>query len=173
MNCPDCGHESPPGSLYCRGCRTLFPGDAIEGPPPDEDEAILVLAQGCELLLRGEWTLDEFRDWLNAFIEKRREREQQIMEVYQSIPPGLEEYFQEEVKLGFNGVIMCKGALTALGDFMPDKHDAEVLKTALLQFHRGTRTIREAMGINRRNRGEDDDAEGASVGAAESLEPPG
>lgn len=153
MTCSHCGSLLDEGVLYCRGCRTLLIDDADDVPPPDEDERVLLLAQGCELVQSGEWDLETFQHWLSEFIVEQERRESQVQGVYQSIPIGLEEDFQEEIETGFHGVSDVKSALAMLAEYDPDASPDSVVTDALSMFYRGVCTVKEAMQINRRNRG--------------------
>lgn len=152
MTCPDCGHSNENGVLFCRGCRTLFLGDSADDAlPPDENERVLVLAQACELVRNGFWTLTEFRQYLNEFAEEQSKREGGIRDV--DIPFGLEEEFEEERQVGFTGVDACNHAIAMLGEYDPETTGEHVLHEGLRQFHRGISQVKEAMKINRRNYG--------------------
>lgn len=153
MICSHCGSALDEGVLYCRGCRSLLVDGLIEGAPPDEDERILLLAQGCELLLIGEWDLDSFRHWLHEFTVEQEKRETQVQQVYQSVPIGLEEDFQEEMETGFNGVTKVRESLETLAHFDPLTSSRTTVTDALQRFYEGVCTVKEAMSINRRNRG--------------------
>jgi len=151
--CSHCSCALDPEVLYCRECRKLLVEDDGDTPIPEEDERILLLAQGCELLQTGEWELGAFRHWLQEFISEQARREIQIAEVYQSIPIGLEEEFQEEIDMGFAGVSAVNEALTLLAEYDPDTCPAEALKRSLALYYKGVCVVKEAMNINRRNRG--------------------
>lgn len=153
MICSHCGSENEDACLYCRECRNLFLGERIEGPLPDEDERILLLAQGCELLKNGEWDLAWFRQWLHEFAVEQERREAQVQAVYHHVPIGLDEDFQEEIDTGFHGVCSVRASLAQLAEYDPDLSSPSTMTNALLLFYKGVCTIKEAMNINRRNRG--------------------
>lgn len=153
MTCSACGSVLDEGVLYCRECRTLLIDDATDAPPPDEDERVLLLAQGCELVQSGEWDLGTFREWLAEFTTEQERRESQVQGVYQSVPIGLEEDFQEEMETGFHGVTSVKEALALLADYDPEASSPSILTRSLALFFQGVCTVKEAMQINRRNRG--------------------
>lgn len=152
MTCSACGSLLDEGVLYCRQCRTLLIDDASDAPPPDEDERVLLLAQGCELVQSGEWDLDTFREWLAEFTTEQERREIQVIAVYQSVPLGLEEDFQEEMDTGFRGVTSVREALALLADYNPQFSSPSILTRSLAAFYQGVCTVKDAMAINRRNR---------------------
>jgi len=152
MICPHCAHENDTGMLYCRECRYLFLGEPIQGPIPEENERILQLALGCETLYNGECDLPYFREWLRDFTADQERREQEIVIVFASVPVGLEEDFQEEVDIGFQGVKACKEALANLAQYDPTFSPWSSMTQELYLFYKGTWAVKEAMRINRRNR---------------------
>lgn len=153
MTCTHCDSEVDDGLLFCRDCRYLFLDQPIEGPLPDQNERILELAEACEQLQNHHIALEDFRHWLKEFTDAQEGREQSIVAEYKNIPLGFEDEFAEEVELGFNGVSACRRALTALADYDPDNAPYVTLTQALHTFYNGTWAIKEAMQINRRNRG--------------------
>lgn len=153
MICPECAAENDDGVLFCRSCRTLYFGDRPDLPIPEEDERILWLAQMCEQLHIGDWDLPYFRDELANFTAEQERREAQVQAIYQHIPIGLEEDFQEEMDCGFQGVSAVRMALAQLSEYDPDMSPYSSMTSALATFYKGVCTVKEAMKINRRNRG--------------------
>lgn len=152
MTCPACDYSNDNGVLFCRGCRTLFLGyTADEASPPEEGERVLVLAQACELVRSGDWTIAEFRQYLNEFAEEQEKKETGIRSV--EIPFGLEEEFEEERQVGFDGVETCNHSISVLASYDPEITGDHVLHEGLRQFHNGIQRVKEAMKINRRNYG--------------------
>lgn len=153
MACSHCGSEYEPGSLYCRECRYLFFGEPIQGPIPDEDERILRLAEICESLITGDIDVPKFHEHINEFTLDQERREQEIMMVFANVPVGMEEDFREEIDIGFQGVEACRQALSQLAEFDPALTPPMHMLKALMLFYQGTWAVKEAMRINRRNRG--------------------
>ena len=155
MMCELCQRENPPGSLYCRGCYNLFLNDDLpDGELPQGDsDRVIQLAQGCELLLSKHWTIQEFQQFLHEFTTEQRRREGEVTEVYQEIPFGLEEEFQEEYEAGYNGVVHINRALERLSIYHPENSSSLEVKRAVYEFFQGVCDVKEAMDINRRNRG--------------------
>ena len=147
MNCPICGTACDPAAFYCRSCFYLLLDDQDdEGARPEAGLRIITLAEACEMVVGGQWTQGQFHGYLQAFAEEQKERER----VYRSlsIPQGLEEDFEEEQDIMFDGVKACNQGVETLMTYTGSR---STLEKGLAQFWRGVQMVKEAMDTNRRN----------------------
>lgn len=153
MRCSECFATAGEDFLYCHECFNLFLGQRFPGEPPEQDERIIILADFCEELQRGDLDLAAFRARLYQFTVYQDERALEIAEVFANMMPELELDFAEEIDAGVRGINDCSRALLALAEYDPSVHPLSELIDNLVLYYNGILHIKEAMKINRRNRG--------------------
>lgn len=150
MTCPICGAASDPVAFYCRGCYYLLVDDQDdEGARPEQGLRIIALAEACEMVDGGHWTLPQFQAFLESFADDQRNHEQAYREL--PVPQGLEEDFEEEQDLMFDGVKYCNQGVETLSRYGSAGDGRAVLGRGLGQYWRGVQMVKEAMATNRRN----------------------
>jgi hypothetical protein len=129
--------------------------DASSEEPRDGEtaarERLAMFEDSVARLRRGEWNVEAFAEWLEEIALQMAERQQQLQQIYLSLPPELEEVFLEEVEIGFRGIGLYQTGIQSMREFVRTRED-DLLDRALESMRAGNGLILEAMRINRTNR---------------------
>ena len=153
MLCIKCGHINPPGSNYCQKCNAILPKMAQTevAPPPKVNERYNQLRNAGDRVKSGEWTVDEYSDFLAGISNALAQKEMEIREI--EIPEESYEDFREELEIGFSGIELYNQGISEMRLYIEDLDPARI-DCGLELIADGNDRINEAMRINRENRRE-------------------
>ena len=97
----------------------------------------------------GEWSIDEYADFLGNISNTLAQKEQEIREI--EIPEEAFEDFREELEMGFMGIELYNDGIAEMKIYVEDKDSAHI-DYGLQLIADGNERINEAMRINRENR---------------------
>ena len=122
---------------------------AREPEPDTVDQRLREAEEAAEKAASGEWTTDQFSEFIEGLAQTLAEREEQIRQI--EIPPEAVEDFREELEVGFTGIQLWHEGVARMALFADDL-DVGHLEEGLDICRQGNDHINEAMRINRDNR---------------------
>lgn len=122
---------------------------AQEPEPEVVNQRLLEVEEAAEKAASGEWTPEEFGQFVEEVAQALVEHEEHIRQI--EIPPEAVEDFREELEVGFNGIQLWHEGVARLGLFL-EEPDVAHLEEGLELCRQGNDYINEAMRINRENR---------------------
>jgi hypothetical protein len=149
--CLKCGQENLPEAKFCENCKVHLPKFSNEEKTryPKAYERYTAIKNAGDKVKVGDWTVDEFADFLEKISANLAKIEQEIHEI--EIPEESMEDFMEELEAGFSGIELYNQGITEMMLFVEDM-DAEHLEQGLNKVTEGNEKINEAILINRNNR---------------------
>jgi hypothetical protein len=149
--CTRCGTENPAGKRYCTSCQAALPQMVSqEMRTPDKLTARYnQLRDAADKVTDGEWTLDEYADFMEHIAQVLAEKEEEIREI--EIPEEGYEDFAEELEVGFNGIALYNEGISHMLMFVDDQN-TDHLDYGLELVLQGNDLLNEAMRINRETR---------------------
>lgn len=153
MLCIKCGHNNPPDSNYCQKCNAVLykMAQTKADPPPKVNERYNQLKNAGDRVKSGEWTVDEYSDFLVGISNALTQKEMEIREI--EIPEESYEDFREELEIGFSGIELYNQGISEMRLYTEDL-DPGHIDYGLELIDEGNERINEAMRINRENRQE-------------------
>ncbi|MFP4498380.1 MAG: hypothetical protein ACLFQV_09240 [Vulcanimicrobiota bacterium] len=107
------------------------------------------LREAVEKIKSGEWSIDEYADFIENIAEALAQKETEIRDI--EIPEEAYDDFAEELEVGFNGIALYNEGVSHMMLYLEDEN-VEHLDYGLELAYQGNEQINEAMCINRRNR---------------------
>lgn len=151
--CVKCGHHNPDGLNQCEQCGAQLPRLVSAGPREPEpdyiDDRVKELEDAANRVVSGEWSTDQFGEFVDDIMRKLSEREQAIRSI--EIPPEAIEDFREELECGFQGITLFYEGVNRMSQYL-EALDVTCLEEGLEIVKHGNDQINEAMKINRANR---------------------
>jgi hypothetical protein len=151
--CVKCGHQNQDALNKCAGCQVALPKISVaSGAEPELEytaERLTELQQAAAKIVSGEWTPDQFIDFLEGMQQYFSESEQAIRAL--EIPPEAIEDFRDELERGFRGLEFYQDGVACMMQFV-DTGDEANLDEGLDLVRTGNDLLNEAMNINRAQR---------------------
>lgn len=122
---------------------------APEPEPETVDQRLREAEEAAEKAASGEWSNEQFAEFIDGLSQTLQEREEQIRQI--EIPPEAVEDFREELEVGFTGIQLWHEGVARMALFAEDM-DVAHLEEGLEICRQGNEHINEAMRINRENR---------------------
>jgi len=147
--CQKCGHQNADARTSCEQCGAQLPKIA-QGPQEDAgpsyiNDRVKELEEAAEKVQSGDWSLDQFSEYLEGIISVMNEREQSIRAI--EIPPQTIEQFRAELEAGFTGITLYHDGLNRMHSFV-ESQDPEVLAEGLELVRQGNDHLNEALRLN-------------------------
>ena len=157
MFCVKCGFDNEPEAKICRKCGATLPRYVSESETQEEpkvespviNERLQIFEQAVEKVSSGEWSTEEFANFLEETAAILAEKEQGIRSI--DIPEEAAADFKDELDVGFEGIKLYNQGMQVFFAFV-ENEDPELLEEGLELVRRGNERINEAMRINRENR---------------------
>lgn len=151
--CTRCGAQNPDNLNYCANCNSVLPNipAATQSPkPPDKVmERYNQLKEASDLVLTGEWSVEEYGEFLENIAQVLAQKEQEIRDI--EIPQEAYEDFAEELTVGFEGINLYNEGVAHMMMYL-DTQNPEDIHYGLELVLQGNENINQAMKINRENR---------------------
>jgi len=147
--CLRCGAQNPPGENYCLSCGATLPKLAytMEMASVDQvDERYRKFAEAAEMVKTGQWSVEEYANFMETTYQKLRQIEDGIREV--PISEEIMDDFEEELEIGFQGVEMFNEGMETMMEYIEDEDPAH-LEEGLKLIAKGNGMIHRARIINR------------------------
>jgi ribosomal protein L40E len=147
--CLRCAAQNPPHENYCLTCGATLPKLAytMEMVPVERIEGrCLEFTNAAEYVKTGQWSMDEFADFMEATYEKLTKIEQDIREM--PIKEEVIEDFEEELEVGLRGVELYNEGMETMMQYIEDENPYH-LDTGLQKIYQGNELIIRARVINR------------------------
>ena len=156
MICVKCGHNNTQNEKYCSNCKAQLPNYFNNENPelPKVNERYLQFKNAGEKVKVGEWTVDQYAEFLEEMSSILSQKEQEIREI--EIPEEDFEDFREELEAGFAGIELYTSGIEEMKLFVDDMN-AEHIDQGLEKIFSGNEKINEAMRINRQSHKELED----------------
>lgn len=154
MICVKCGFNNPDGSNYCQECNAVLPKlhQVSVVPPQKVNERYNQLREAGEKVKGGEWTIEQYAEFLNNVAQILAQKAEEIREISETeIPPEAFADFEEELTIGFDGIAHYELGIVEMMLYC-GSHDPTHIDKGLELVAIGNEKINEAMGINRENR---------------------
>lgn len=124
-------------------------GQSIDNSEPEViDQHLSEIEEACQYVADGEWTPEQFGDYIEQLAEKLAERENFIKQI--EIPPEAIEEVKEELEVGFSGIAHWNDGVSRMMQYLEDA-DISHLEDGLDLCRQGNDLLNEAMRINREN----------------------
>lgn len=151
MICIKCGAQNPNDARYCNNCNAMLPkmADSYEEEAPPIHDRYNQLKNAGEKVKSGEWTADEFIEFVEGIYHVLTGISQDIREI--DIPPESTSEFEEELAIGFEGISLYEQGIQEMLGFIQTK-DPVHIDSGLAMIRQGNDRINQAMHINRQNR---------------------
>jgi len=151
MLCPKCQAANPRGSKFCQNCQSILlaiPGDFLEDPQTVPLTGRLESVKDvCEMVKKGEITLDEFSAFLSSVSNLLAVKAEEITELVES--SNYASQAPQEVEAGFKGMDLYEAGLTNMILFI-STGDPAVLDEGLKMIAQGNEFINQAMELNQK-----------------------
>jgi hypothetical protein len=156
--CNNCGSENPNHNEFCANCKVPLPaaisggdGDGDQAAEKTEDEMSRYndIKKACDKVQDGEWSVEEFDNFLQDLMRLLARHEGEIREV--EIPPESMDDFSMELDTGFSGVELYNEGLATLMLYV-DEQNPSYLQAGLDLVLKGNQRINEAIRMNRKTR---------------------
>jgi hypothetical protein len=151
--CVKCGTQNPDGMNYCTKCKSQLPRiphtAQVHRDPEKVMERYNQLKEAADMMKSGEWTEDQFGDFLENISMILSKKEQEIRDI--EIPEEAYDDFSEELEVGFKGITLYNEGISHMLLYLDDQ-DFEHIEYGLDLVYEGNELINEAIKVNRRNR---------------------
>lgn len=151
--CTRCGTENSDGTRFCTNCQAALPqipaGTQVARPPDKVTDRYNQLKEASDKVLNGEWTIEEYGEFLENIAQVLAQKEVEIREI--EIPEESYDDFAEELEVGFNGIALYNEGIAHMMLYLEDQNP-ENIEYGLELVWQGNEQINEAMRINRENR---------------------
>jgi len=151
--CTRCGTQNPDHKNYCENCNSVLPAIPASAQSPKTPDVVLErynqLREAADLVMNGEWTIDEYAEFLENIAQVLAQKEQEIRDI--EIPEEAYEDFEDELSVGFEGITLYNEGIAHMMLFLDDQDPAHI-EYGLELVYQGNENINEAMKINRINR---------------------
>jgi len=150
--CVKCGHSNPPNQNFCEKCNASLPKIVEQSKievPLRVNERFNQLKEAGDKVLSGEWTVEQFAEFLEHIYQILVQKEQEIREI--EIPQETFDDFRDELETGFAGIELYNQGLAEMNAYVQDLN-SEHIEYGLQLVNEGNEKINEAMRINRENR---------------------
>ncbi len=121
----------------------------VNDDSPVVNQRLLEAEEAAQKAASGEWTPEEFEDFIEELSQALQKREEDIRQI--EIPPEAVEDFREELEVGFRGIQLWHEGVARMALFT-EEMDVTHLEEGLELCGQGNEHINEAMRINRDNR---------------------
>lgn len=151
--CTRCGAQNPDNKKYCVNCQAVLPNipSATQSPklPETVMERYYQLREAGDLVVNGEWTVEEYGEFLENISQVLAKKEHEIRDI--EIPEEAYDDFSEELEVGFNGIALYNEGIAHMMLYLEDE-DPENIEYGLQLVYEGNESINQAMKVNRENR---------------------
>jgi hypothetical protein len=148
--CTKCGSQNPDGTKFCESCQTPMPQiSPVLVDNPKVMERYMQLKEAADAVKSGDWTFEEFSEFLEEVTRVLVQKEQEIREI--EIPEEAYDDFASELEVGFNGIALYNEGIANMMMYLEDKN-SEHLDHGLEMAYQGNEQVNEAMRINRANK---------------------
>ncbi|MCD4783426.1 MAG: zinc ribbon domain-containing protein [Candidatus Eremiobacteraeota bacterium] len=151
--CTRCGAQNQENKKYCVNCQAVLPNIPAATQSPKLSETVMEryyqLKEAGDLVLNGEWTVEEYGEFLESISQVLAKKEQEIREI--EIPEEAYDDFAEELEVGFNGIALYNEGIAHMMLYLEDE-DPEHIEYGLQLVDEGNESINKAMKVNRENR---------------------
>lgn len=151
--CTRCGAQNQDNLKYCTSCNSVLPNIPAATQFPKAPDYVMErysqLKEAGELVLSGEWTIEEYGEFLENVSKVLADKEQEIRDI--EIPEEAYEDFSDELEVGFEGIAMYNEGIAHMMLYLEDQNP-EHIEYGLELVHQGNERINNAMRINRENR---------------------
>jgi len=147
--CLRCGEPNPPDENYCLKCGATLPKLAYSidmASVEKVDDRYRRFVEAAEMVKAGEWSIDEFAEFMEETYDRLRSIEEEIEEV--PISEDIMEDFEEELDVGFAGVKLYNEGMEEMMEYIDDE-DPTHLDIGLRKIYEGNELIHRARIINR------------------------
>lgn len=147
--CVKCGHQNPDGQTNCEQCKAQLPrmvqGQQEEAGPSYISDRVKELEDASTKVQSGEWTIEQFTQYIDGILQVMNEREQTIRAI--EIPPQTIEQFRAELEAGFTGISLYHEGLQRMASFA-ETQDPAALTEGLELVKQGNDYLNEALRLN-------------------------
>lgn len=148
--CTKCGAQNPDGVKFCESCQNPMPQiSSVLVDNPKVMERYLQLKEAADAVKNGDWTFEEFAEFLEEVTRILVQKEQEIRDI--EIPEEAYDDFSQELEVGFNGIALYNEGIANMMMYLEDKN-SEHLDHGLELAYQGNEQVNEAMRINRANK---------------------
>jgi len=151
--CTRCGAQNSDDKKYCVNCQAVLPNIPAASRSPKPPEIVMErynqLKEAGDMVLNGEWTVEEYGEFLEGISQVLAQKEQEIREI--EIPEEAYDDFAEELEVGFNGIALYNEGIAHMMLYLEDENP-EHIEYGLQLVYEGNESINEAMKVNRENR---------------------
>ncbi|MCE1246618.1 MAG: hypothetical protein LWY06_08240 [Firmicutes bacterium] len=151
--CTRCGAQNSDMQKYCSNCQAVLPNIPSGTQMSIESETVMErynqLKEAAEMVLCGEWTIEEYGDFLESVSRVLAQKEQEIRDI--DIPEEAYDDFTDELQTGFEGIALYNEGIAHMLLYLEDQ-DPENIDHGLELVYQGNEKVNEAMKINRDNR---------------------
>lgn len=151
--CTRCGTQNPDNKNYCVNCNAALPAIPASAQVPKSQSAVMErynqLREAADMVINGEWTIEEYGEYLENLAQVLAQKEQEIRDI--EIPEEAYEDFEEELSVGFEGITLYNEGIAHMMLYLDDQDPAHI-EHGLDLVHQGNENINDAMKINRQNR---------------------
>ncbi|MCE1248920.1 MAG: hypothetical protein LWY06_19960 [Firmicutes bacterium] len=147
--CLRCAAQNPPNENYCLTCGSTLPKLAytMEMVPVERiDGRCREFTDAAEFVRSGQWSMDEFADYMETTYAKLSKIEQDIREM--PISENVIEDFEEELDVGLRGVELYNEGMETMMQYIEDENPYH-LDAGLQLIYQGNEMIIRAREINR------------------------
>lgn len=151
--CTRCGTQNPDNKNYCVNCNSALPAIPASAQVPKSPSFVMErynqLKEAADLVMNGEWTIEEYGEFLENLAQVLAQKEQEIRDI--EIPEEAYEDFEEELSVGFEGITLYNEGIAHMMLYLDDQ-DPTHIEDGLELVYQGNNNINDAMKINRQNR---------------------
>ncbi|MCD4786142.1 MAG: zinc ribbon domain-containing protein [Candidatus Eremiobacteraeota bacterium] len=147
--CLRCGEPNSPDENYCEKCGATLPklAYAIDMASVEKvNERYMGFVKAAEMVKSGEWSIEEFEEFMEKIYNKLKTIESEIGQV--PITEEIMEDFEEELDVGFAGVKLYNEGMKEMMEFIEDENPVH-LDEGLIKIRKGNEQIHRARIINR------------------------
>ena len=151
--CTRCGTQNPDNKNYCVNCNAALPAIPASAQVPKVPSFVMErynqLREAADLVINGEWTIEEYGEYLENLAQVLAQKEQEIRDI--EIPEEAYEDFEDELAVGFEGITLYNEGIAHMMLYLDDQDPAHI-DHGLELVRQGNENINDAMKINRQNR---------------------
>lgn len=148
--CVRCGAENSDTSKFCNNCQAALPQiPAASRGHRDPDKVMdrfYQVEEAVKATKSGEWTVDEYADFLDNISEVLAQKEDEIRAI--ELPDDLYEEFSDELESGFEGMALFNEGINHLMSYVEDQ-DTSHLDYGMDLCLQGSEKLNDAMRLNR------------------------
>lgn len=150
--CTKCGAQNSDSQKYCISCQSVLPNIPsvqVITAPDKVMERYNQLKEAADMVLSGEWTIEQYGEFLENVSRILAQKEQEIRDI--EIPEEAYDDFSEELQVGFEGIALYNEGIAHMMMYLESQNPDDI-EYGLELVYQGNEKINNAMRINRENR---------------------